>query len=301
MKRSNIHNDCFFELNSISQMPDKVKSLYVLYIYFALLATTKTFILQKNNEIIYELMALKNELRNQGDWLFKHRSYLPLLLLPLVILGVLTGSFLPENRLVEMIFTKFCLLVSFLGLAVRIITIGHVPRRTSGRNTQNQIADSLNTTGIYSVVRHPLYLGNFLMWLGIILFVQSWWLLFIFCLLYWIYYERIMYAEESFLQEKFGEDYFNWSEKTPPFFPNFRKWKKSELDFSLRKVLRMEYSGFFGMICCFVFLHIFRNFIETGRFEVSNCWLGIFIFSLLAYLVLRFLKKKTKVLNVAGR
>ncbi len=246
-------------------------------------------------------MALKNELKNQGDWLFRHRSYLPLLLLPMVILAVLTGSFLPEKNLVNTIFTKFCLLVSFLGLAVRIITIGHVPGRTSGRNTRNQIANSLNTTGIYSAVRHPLYLGNFLMWLGIILFVQSLWLLFIFILLYWIYYERIMYAEESFLESKFGKDFLSWSKQTPPFFPDFRKWKKSELDFSLRKVLKMEYSGFFGMISCFVFLHVFRNFIELKRFEVSFCWLGIFIFSLLVYLVLRFLKKKTRILQTKGR
>ncbi len=246
-------------------------------------------------------MALKNELKNQGDWLFRHRSFLPLLLLPLVILGVFTGSFLPKSNLVKNIFSCFCVTISFLGLGVRIITIGHVPKRTSGRNTRNQIADTLNTTGIYSIVRHPLYLGNFLMWLGIILFVQSWWLIFIFCLLYWLYYERIMYAEESFLESRFGDSFFNWSNQAPAFFPDFRKWKKSELEFSLKKVLRMEYSGFFGMICCFTFLHVFRNFIENHKFMIDTKWLIFFVVSLVIYLTLRFLKKKTKILTVEGR
>jgi len=110
-----------------------------------------------------------------------------------------------------------------------------------------------------------------------------------------------MYAEESFLERKFGDNFFNWSKQTPLFFPNFRKWKKSELEFSLKKVLRMEYSGFFGMVCCFVFLHIFRNFIENKKIQIETEWLIIFIVSLVIYLVLRFLKKKTKIFRVAGR
>ncbi|MGB8874133.1 MAG: hypothetical protein WCC75_12145, partial [Desulfobaccales bacterium] len=44
---------------------------------------------------------------------------------------------------------------------------GLPPRGTSGRNTQGQVAETLNTTGIYSLVRNPLYLGNFLIWLGL--------------------------------------------------------------------------------------------------------------------------------------
>ncbi|MBC8384260.1 MAG: DUF1295 domain-containing protein [Candidatus Cloacimonetes bacterium] len=246
-------------------------------------------------------MTLKKEFKSQGDWLFKHRSYLPLLLFPLIILGIFTGSFLPENQLVRHIFDYFCILISLLGLGIRIITVGYVPARTSGRNTQNQIADSLNTTGIYSIVRHPLYLGNFLMWLGIILFVQSGWLVFIFCLLYWLYYERIMYAEESFLESKFGENFFDWSKQTPAFFPDFRKWKKSKLEFSLKKVLRTENSGFFGMICCFTLLHVLMNFVEIKRFLIETEWLVIFAVSLLLYIILRFLKKKTIILKVEGR
>ena len=37
--------------------------------------------------------------------------------------------------------------------------------KTSGKNTAKQIAESLNTSGIYSVLRNPLYLANFLNWL----------------------------------------------------------------------------------------------------------------------------------------
>ncbi|MBW6498500.1 MAG: DUF1295 domain-containing protein [Bacteroidales bacterium] len=59
-----------------------------------------------------------------------------------------------------------CLFFCLLGFGIRIYIVGHTPKNTSGRNTSGQLADELNTTGVYSVVRHPLYLGNFFMWLG---------------------------------------------------------------------------------------------------------------------------------------
>ena len=52
------------------------------------------------------------------------------------------------------------LLVSLFGLAVRVRTAGHTPDRTS---------DEPNTTGIYSVMRNPLYVGDLFKWPGIAL------------------------------------------------------------------------------------------------------------------------------------
>src|SRR5690625_4190690 len=117
----------------------------------------------------------------------------------------------------------FAVLVSIAGLSIRLVTIGFTSKNTSGRNTtEGQVADTLNTTGIYSTVRHPLYLGNFLMWLGIALWTGNFWFIISFCLFYWVYYERIMFAEESFLRKKFGDRYLEWAEQTPAFFPSLK-------------------------------------------------------------------------------
>ncbi len=237
-------------------------------------------------------MTLKNELKKQGNWLFKNRSYLPLLLLPLIVLGLFTGNFLQSNSLIVYIYNVICLLISFLGFSIRVLTIGHVPKRTSGRNTKKQVADSLNTTGIYSIVRHPLYLGNFLMWLGIIFFVQSLWLMFTFILMFWIYYERIMFTEEEFLIEKFGENYIEWANRTPFFFPSFKLWEKSDLPFSFKKVLKQEHSGLFGLVSCFTLIHFLKNLISRNQFYISIPWLIIFLFTCLLYLIIRIIKKK---------
>ena len=120
-------------------------------------------------------MALIEELEKSGNWLFRWRSFLPLILFaaafPVVLLGWHTDPAFAELR-----WWLPCLLVSLLGQTIRAITIGYTPRGTSGRNTsEGQVAESLNTRGIYGTVRHPLYVGNFFMWMGIVLFTGSWW------------------------------------------------------------------------------------------------------------------------------
>ena len=150
-------------------------------------------------------MALLHSMEESGKWLFKYRGQLPLLLFALAVPAIKFNSYLWITNEVYLAFTIFAIVVSFLGLVIRAITIGITPKGTSGRNTKEQVAEELNSKGIYSVLRHPLYLGNFLMWLGIVIFTFNVWFLFSFCLLFWLYYERIMFAEERFLERKFGE------------------------------------------------------------------------------------------------
>ena len=188
-------------------------------------------------------MAVQEKLESQGNWLFRRRSLLPLavllagiwvLLFTVRTVGTVFSTVLPYWQVYECL----CLAVSLAGTWIRIYTVGHTPVGTSGRNTAGQVADSLNTTGIYSVVRHPLYLGNFLMWLGIALLTCNIGFVTAFILGYWIYYERIMYAEEQFLRRTFGDTYLHWAEQTPAFLSRFNRFKPSGLPFSWKKVAK---------------------------------------------------------------
>ncbi len=96
----------------------------------------------------------------------------------------------------------------------------------------------MGMTGIYSIVRQPLSLFNFLIYFGICLLIGHLWFVITFCLLFWIYYERIMYAEEQFLYRKFGEDFVKWSAETPAFFPKFKIFVKPSHSFSWKKVIK---------------------------------------------------------------
>ena len=248
-------------------------------------------------------MSFRDDLERQGSWLFRHRSYLPLIFLPLVIIALKDSEYIETTYgdLADDIWEAFCVFVSFLGLFVRCLTIGFVPEGTSGRNTRHQKADRLNTTGMYSIVRHPLYLGNFLIMLGLVMFTQVGWLILISILAFWIYYERIIFAEETFLSKKFGNSFSEWASKTPVFLPKINKWQKPDLPFSLKTVLRREYTGLFVITTSFVFLEISGDAIVYGNLDLDTEWMALFLIGLSAYLVLRTLKKKTRLLHVKGR
>ncbi|MBI5893053.1 MAG: DUF1295 domain-containing protein [Deltaproteobacteria bacterium] len=248
-------------------------------------------------------MTLRERLEKQGNWLFKWRSYLPLLIFPVLLIALENSDYLKQNmgEFVDDIYETFCLAVSFSGLIIRCLVIGYIPEGTSGRNTKNQKAETLNTTGIYSIVRHPLYLGNFIIFLGIILFPQVWWFILIAILAFWLYYERIIFAEEEFLLKKFGHMYLEWAKKTPAFFPNIKNWQQPNLPFSFKNVLKREYSAFFGIIASLTFLEVAGDLFVEGKLDFDLPWEILFAIGLMTYLTLRTLKKKTELLNVVGR
>lgn len=237
-------------------------------------------------------MALKYEFEDQGNWLFRYRSFIPIGLLGTALIVLIVENqqdAVPKNCSIwiELSF----LIVSLFGLGIRIYTVGHSAKRTSGRNTQEgQVADSLNTSGAYSIVRHPLYLGNFFMWLGPALLTSNLWFIISFVLFYCIYYERIMFAEEQFLERKFGAQYTEWASRVPAFIPNIKRFKQSHLNFSLRKVLKKEKNGLFAIFLVFTFFDIVGE-IVSNHSHYNRVFIAGAIITMILYVVLKILKK----------
>ncbi len=247
-------------------------------------------------------MPLREEFEASGNWLFRWRSFIPLFLVVPLLAAMHDPDYLCQDRSWPDWWGLFSLTVSFCGLGVRVLTVGHAPEGTSGRNTKGgQIAVTLNTTGMYSVVRHPLYLGNFIMWFGVALFCGIWWMTVIVALAFWLYYERIMFAEEEFLRRKFGESYVQWAGATPAFLPDFRKWRPPELPFSWKSVLRREYPGLFAVVAVFWCLEAYSRIVVQRDWSVEPLWSSIFLSGAMVFFVLRTLKRRTTLLVVKGR
>ncbi len=206
-----------------------------------------------------------------------------------------------KNPGLNLAWDSFSLAVALLGEGVRFFTVGYVPRGTSGRNTKGQVAETLNTTGMYAVVRNPIYLGNFIIWFGLSLFMKLWWFTTLISLFFLIFYERIIFTEERFLREKFGDDFLQWAEKTPVIIPTFKNWRPPSLPFSGKSALVREYGSFYAIIVTFTVLELLGGLSAIGRFILDAVWIKIFIGSTIFYLTIRFLKKKTKVFATTGR
>jgi protein-S-isoprenylcysteine O-methyltransferase Ste14 len=244
---------------------------------------------------------LADEFERAGNWLFRWRSYLPLVLVVLAIPAARDAAWRSGSHPGHTTWEVLCLAIAFLGLAVRVLTVGYVPAGTSGRNTLKQVAATLNATGMYSVVRHPIYLGNFLMWFGVALLPRCWWFTLITVLIFWLYYERIMFAEEGFLLEQFGEQYRQWAAGTPAFIPKFAGWVKPDLPFSLKSAISREYSTFFTIIALFTVFNGILAWFSRGTPVPDRFTVFLFVIGLFTYAGIRYLKKRTDLLRTEGR
>ena len=236
-------------------------------------------------------------MRRQGQFLFRWRSYIPLVMFLPVAFFIRGCRYFCGGYGADTVWKLLCLAVSLAGLAIRILTVGYIYPGTSGRNTKYQEADNLNTSGVYSVVRNPLYLGNIVMYTGVVMLARNFWLSAFSMLFLLLYYERIIYTEECYLSEKYGERYLSWAQKTPLFVPDFRNYRRAETDFNLKLVLKKEFSGVFAIAAAFTLLDAVMNYTASGRVFVGGFWLAYFSINFIFYITVLFLKKKTAILK----
>jgi len=103
-------------------------------------------------------------------------------------------------------------LISFFGLAVRAWASGHLSKEKK-----------LAVSGPYRYSRNPLYVGNFLLGIGIVVGVRSWWVLGLFIIYYGIFYPLIIRRERERMRELFPQQYEEYGRRVPLFLPSIRK------------------------------------------------------------------------------
>ena len=243
--------------------------------------------------------GLVREWTKAGRWLFRWRSYLPLAVLAyLLLLEAVTpyAHFMDRDAAAVL-----GLLIAASGLGVRAWAVGHVPAGTSSRGTREIGASTLNTDGLYSVVRHPLYLGNFLMWMGLAVQAAHVAGVLVSALVFWVYYERIMLAEERFLTQRFGAEFDAWSRETPAFFPRLSEWRPSPLPFSFRYALGRDYQAIYALVASATVIELVRSLAAGQGWVLRPVWLAFFAAGTVLYFLVDYLRRHTSALSVQGR
>ena len=167
-----------------------------------------------------------------GGVLFRHRGWLPLLFLgiPLVLPGT-TSLFGWEVGLALII----------IGEAIRLAGVaaaGTVTRRRS-RTVQRLV-----TYGIFAWTRNPLYIGNFLAWMGFVTISGVLWFLPIAVLLFAVEYELIVRYEEGVLESIFGSEYLDYKHDTPRWIPSPPKGERAVGEYHWGEAFKSEISTF---------------------------------------------------------
>ena len=118
---------------------------------------------------------------------------------------------------------------------------------------------------------------------------------------FWLYYERIVAAEESYLESHFGSAYTDWAARTPVFLPKLTGYVRPELAFSWRTVLRREYSGMFGLVSTLFVLEVLGDVASEGTWHIEPLWAALMGMATVVYMTLKLTKRRTTWLDAMGR
>jgi len=242
-------------------------------------------------------MRLLDRFVQDGDRLFRWRSYFPLLMAPVLLVGLLTSSAPFASPALERIWEFCSIIVALAGLGLRVWAVGSAPSGTSERSTVNPRASQLRTSGPYSVIRHPLYLANGLMGLGLALFTGVWYLPIMLVLSTLLYYERIAAREEAFLIDTFGPSFDAWAKRVPAILPSLVHYVRSDTRFSWRKVLRHEFHGLMVIASGAFVLDAAQESWRAGQWRIDPAWLWFFGVSAVLFAGSILVKKGTRLLE----
>ena len=109
--------------------------------------------------------------------------------------------------------------IAIIGLAIRGWASGHVKK--------NQ---ELTTSGPYAHTRNPLYLGTFLLGIGVAAGGGTLWFVGVFATFYLIIYVPVMLAEADTMQELFSNEYEAYRREVPLFVPRFTPYRTTSIN-----------------------------------------------------------------------
>jgi len=169
---------------------------------------------------------------NIGNFFFKYRSYTPIPLAAVIL----------YNAQLANAYVVLGLICIILGESIRFWSVSYAGGIT---RTTTVGATTLCTAGPFAHTRNPLYIGNMLMYNGIVLIagasnILS--MLMLTWLFFTIQYFLIINLEEQTLTRIFGAAYLDYTKNVPRTFPRLFRWKSEDnrQPMTLLKTVRTE-------------------------------------------------------------
>jgi protein-S-isoprenylcysteine O-methyltransferase Ste14 len=225
-----------------------------------------------------------------GNFLFRYRNGL----FPLAYLFIFakTSLLFQDYRLAALL----GLIIALIGQTLRCATIGLDYIVRGGKNRQ-VYAEDLVTGGIFSHCRNPLYVGNYLLLVGVGMASCSRVFVFLILPLMALAYWAIIAAEENFLRNKFGEIFDSYCERVSRLFfkPIGLSSTLQGMTFHWPRVVVKEYGTTFAWTLGYVLVVMQNAWLDHDYVSSSpliiTLWLAL-ICIIVLFLVSRFLKKR---------
>jgi len=168
-----------------------------------------------------------------GRWLFRHRSFKCIFLLPvLTFYGELENCWYMWPAGIALL---------ILGGGLRLWSIGFIGRSA---RTRKDKAKKLITSGPFALCRNPIYLGNVVATCGFVVLSEVLWYVPAFLLLSFAFYEPVVRYEEYLLKQKYPRAFEQYASTTPRWFPAPNPSALAKPFHGLKEILYREKSFF---------------------------------------------------------
>jgi protein-S-isoprenylcysteine O-methyltransferase Ste14 len=124
---------------------------------------------------------------------------------PLLVVGVFLAARSTERSLLVGI------VIAAAGLSIRAWAAGHIQKEKK-----------LAISGPYRHTRNPLYVGNFVLGIGIAAATNSWWGAGLFLLYFGLFYPPVIIEERERMRRLFPAEYADYTAKVPLFVPRVK-------------------------------------------------------------------------------
>ncbi|MEK1892922.1 MAG: isoprenylcysteine carboxylmethyltransferase family protein [Rhizobium sp.] len=194
-----------------------------------------------------------------GNFFFKYRNQVfPLIIVALFLMSpppAEIGGSVTAERVKDVI----ALLVVFSGLALRATVIGYAYIQRGGLKKRVYASD-LVTEGMFGVCRNPLYVGNMLVYAGVFLLQGNPTVVIVGIALFMFIYQCIVYAEEAFLEDKFGDAYRAYCADVPRWMLHFGNFAQAThgMVFNVKRVIAKDYSTVSAALLAVLLIEIYR-------------------------------------------
>jgi len=238
----------------------------------------------------------QHELARSGEALFKVRGhYLTGVILVGAVIAHASGSIGPfTSDAANQAWFWVSLAVAVAGALIRIITSGFAALGTSGNSKDAPAAAELNTTGPYSLVRNPLYVGRILNFTGLAMLSGSWVYGALVFLLAVLVYERVAVFEEEFLRTQFADAHAKWAAYVPFLLPRLHGWMKPKYPFWVRRCIRRENKKLFWLATALMLYDFARRDFDVARLPDNPIWYYVWAVLALVSLAIHLLRRFTK-------
>ena len=135
------------------------------------------------------------------------------------------------------------------------------------------------------------YLGNYLILLGISLLTENHEVVILNTVIFTCIYVPIIFTEESFLLEKFKEEYTEYAKRVNCILPSLKNFKKPDRKFSIKMVLKREHDTWRTTTLSLIFVELLREYGLSGRIAIDHFWIVFIIAVVLVWGILKFMKK----------